>query len=112
MPLAWLLLLVLIILGAALANRAPVPDALIWCALGFASAFVPGFPPMRLDPRLALFVFLPPLVYSSAVELPWPEYRNNRLPIGMLAIGLVALSTTATAVVIHQVASLPWAMAI
>jgi Na+/H+ antiporter len=108
----WLIVTALIAAGALVARRAPVPDAVIWCALGLAVAFIPGFPLLEFDPRIALFVFLPPLVYSSAVVLPWPEFRDNLRPIAMLALGLVAITTTAVAAVAHGMAGLGWAPAV
>lgn len=112
MPALWLLLVALVVTGAGVAKKTPVPDAVIWCVLGFAVAFVPGFPAVRFDPNIALFLFLPPLVYSSAVELPWPEFRDNLRPIGMLAIGLVMITTVATAAVAHSLMGMSWPVAV
>jgi NhaP-type Na+/H+ or K+/H+ antiporter len=55
---------------------------------------------------------LPPLIYASAVDLPWPEFRDNPRPIGVLAIGLVAATAAAAAAVLHFGVNLPWAVAI
>ncbi len=110
MGLVGLAILVLIIVGSLLANRWPVADAVIWCALGLAVAFIPGFPTLRFDPKVALYVLLPPLIYAAAVELPWPEFRSNLRPIGMLALGLVGISTVAIAALAHYLVDLPWAV--
>ena len=108
MPAFWLALVCLIPIGAAIANRLPIPNAVIWVLLGVAVAFVPGVPALPLNPKIALFLVLPPLVYASAVQLPWPEFRANLRPIALLAIGLVLASTVAIAVFAHWVAGLPW----
>ncbi len=105
-----LAILVLIIVGSLLANRWPIADAVIWCALGVAVAFIPGFPTLRFDPKVALYALLPPLIYAAAVELPWPEFRSNLRPIGMLAIGLVAISTVSIAALAHYLMDFPWAV--
>lgn len=111
MPALWLLLVALVVAGAAIANKLPVPNAVIWCVLGFTVAFIPGFPAVKFDPNIALYLFLPPLVYSSAVELPWPEFRDNLRPIAMLAVGLVVLTTAIVAVVAHFLMGFPWPVA-
>src|SRR3954453_5362018 len=95
-------------MGAGLANKKPLPNAGTWAPLGLGAPFVPGVPPVRLDPHLALFLVLPPLVYSSAVQLPWPEFRDNLRPIAVLAVGLVAASTAVVAFLAHELAGLPW----
>ena len=106
------ILLLLVIAGAALAARTPFPQAVVWSAIGLIVAFLPKFPSVLFDPQLALFFFLPPLVYSAAVDLPWPEFRDNIRPISMLAIGLVLVTAAGAAAVAHYVAGLPWAVAI
>ena len=50
-----------------------------------------------------LLAVLPPLVYSAAVRLPWREFRANLRPISSLALGLVACTTGAIALVSHAI---------
>jgi CPA1 family monovalent cation:H+ antiporter len=111
-PALWFGLACLILVGAALASRTPLPDPIVWVLLGLGVAFVPGVPEFRLDAHLALFLVLPPLVYSSAVQLPWPEFRENFRPIAVLAVGLVAASTVAVGFLAHEFAGLPWSVAL
>lgn len=107
----WFGLFCLILIGAGISNKTPIPSAVIWALLGLACIFVPEFPPVRLDPHIALYLILPPLVYASSVQLPWPEFRKDLRPIAGLAIGLVAATTVAVAVLIHHLAALPWPVA-
>jgi CPA1 family monovalent cation:H+ antiporter len=58
-----------------------------------------------------LFLFLPPLVYSSAWQTSWREFRANLRPILSLAIGLVLFTTVCVAVVAHTLLGLPWSIA-
>ena len=111
MQLPGLGLVCLVIIGAGIGRKVPVPDGLLWCALGFAAAFVPHLEAARLDPDVSLFLLLPPLVYSSAVQLPWPEFRDNLRPISLLAIGLVLVTTVMVAAAAHSLASLSWPVA-
>lgn len=108
----WLCGLGVVVLGAAVARKWPVPEAVVWCALGFGFAFLPGAGQLRFRSDVALFVLLPPLVYAAAVRLPWPEFRDNLRPIGLLAFGLVIVNAVAAAAVLRRLAGLDWALAL
>jgi CPA1 family monovalent cation:H+ antiporter len=108
----WIGAICLIATGGALGRRLPIPDAVIWCALGFGAAFIPGYDTFRIDPHLTLYVLLPPLVYASSVRLPWPEFRDNLRPIAGLAVWLVLANTIAVAAVAHALAAFPWPVAV
>ena len=41
--LLWLGAICLVLIGGGIARRVAIPDAVIWCALGFGAAFLPGF---------------------------------------------------------------------
>jgi monovalent cation/hydrogen antiporter len=58
-----------------------------------------------------LFLFLPPLVYSSAWQISWREFRANLRPILLLAIGLVLFTTAGVAFLVHVLLGLPWPVA-
>jgi len=60
---------------------------------GALLSLLPGLPTVELDPKLILFLFLPPLVYSSAWQISWREFRASLRPILLLAIGLVPPNT-------------------
>lgn len=109
--LLWLGAICLVLIGGGIARRVAIPDAVIWCALGFGAAFLPGFDGLKPDPHLTMFLLLPPLVYSSAVRLPWREFRENLRAISLLSVGLVLVNTVAVAIVGHYLADLPWAVA-
>src|SRR5262249_35847215 len=68
-------LLVAIVALASLATRLRVPYAILLVLGGLVLGFVPGLPPVTLDPALVLFLFLPPLIYSSAWFTPWRDFR-------------------------------------
>jgi CPA1 family monovalent cation:H+ antiporter len=109
MILSFFVLLILVVIGAAIALRTPIPDAVFWAAIGFLAAYVPQLPVIRFDPQIALLFFLPPLVYASAVDLPWREFRENLRAIGTLAIGLVIATAALVAAIVHAFAGVPWA---
>ena len=105
------LLLMAVIIGLELlARRLRLPPAAAFILGGGALAFVPGAPAIDLDPDLALVLFLPPLLASSAYATVWRDFRANLRIILQLAVGAVAFTTFCVGVVAHwAVPSLPWA---
>jgi len=68
---------------------------------GLLIGFLPGIPPIRLQPDLVFLVFLPPLLYAAAWNTSWKDFWQSRRPISMLAFGLVIFTSAAIAVVSH-----------
>ncbi|WP_213766240.1 Na+/H+ antiporter [Caballeronia sp. dw_19] len=106
-----LLSLIVMIGLQLLAKRLRLPPAAALLIGGMAMAFVPGLPPVRLDPDLVIVVFLPPLLMDGAYFSVWEELKRNLGAILLLAIGAVAFTTLAVGVVAHLIVpSLPWAV--
>lgn len=104
-------LLVATVVLASLATRLRVPYAILLVLGGAALGFLPGLPTVKLDPELILFFFLPPLVYSSAWQTSWREFRATLRPIVLLAVGLVLVTTAGVALGAHLLLGLPWPVA-
>jgi CPA1 family monovalent cation:H+ antiporter len=94
-----LALLAATVVCATLATHLRVPYAIVLVLAGAGLSLIPGLPGVELNPDLILFLFLPPLVYSSAWQISWREFRTNLRPILLLAIGLVLFTTAGVAVV-------------
>jgi len=93
-----------------LARRVRMPPAAAFILGGIVLALIPGIPDIELDPDLALVLFLPPLLLSSAYFTVWRDFRANLRIIVQLAVGTVAFTTLLVGVVAHWVEpSLPWA---
>ena len=106
-----LLSLIVMIGLQLLAKRLKLPPAAALLIGGIAMAFVPGLPPVHLDPDLVIVVFLPPLLMDGAYFTVWEELKRNLGAILLLAIGAVAFTTLAVGMVTHLVVpSLPWAV--
>ena len=94
-------------LAVAPALRIPYPILLVLG--GLAIGVIPGMPTLELQPELIFFGVLPPLLYSAAFFTSLRDLRANARPIGLLAIGLVVLTTVGVAVVAHElIAGLTW----
>jgi monovalent cation/hydrogen antiporter len=103
-----ILLLVIVASVAVAATRLKVPPAILLVLTGVALALIPGLPTLELSPELVLLLVLPPVIYSSAVTMSWREFRFNIRPISLLAVGCVAFTTIAVAVVTHWLLGMPW----
>jgi monovalent cation/hydrogen antiporter len=104
-------LLVAVVVLASVATRLRVPYPILLVVGGLALGFVPGLPRITLDPALVLFLFLPPLIYSSAWLTSWRDFHADLRSILLLAIGLVLACTTLVAVVAHAALGLTWPVA-
>jgi CPA1 family monovalent cation:H+ antiporter len=94
-----------------LAHRLHLPPAVALIAGGAALAFIPGLPPISLDPELVLVIFLPPLLMDGAWFMALRHLRRHLIGILSLAIGAVLFTTLVVAVVTHWLMpSMPWAV--
>ncbi len=88
----------------------PYPIALV--IGGAAVGFVPGLPQLEFDPQFLLVLVLPPILYQAALLTSWRDFKANLRPIGMLAIGLVIVTTLAVGATLkYFVPDMPWAVA-
>jgi NhaP-type Na+/H+ or K+/H+ antiporter len=97
----------------ALAQLARVPETLLLFASGVAAAFVPGLPPVPVDPQLVLVLFLPPILYASTVRVSLHLLRFT-LVSGVLFGAVLALATIGAAAFTARLLlpDLPWIAAL
>lgn len=91
-------------LGRGISTPTPVIFVIAGLLIGVVSRFIPGLPGVVLDPDLVFFVFLPPLLASAALDIPFGPFRANLRPIALLAVGLVLATMAAVGFVVHAVA--------
>jgi monovalent cation/hydrogen antiporter len=92
-----LILLVLVVLFAVLAQKIKTPYPIVLVIAGLALSFIPAVPKIQLNPEIVFLVVLPPLLYSGAWSTSWRDLRKNIVSISMLAIGLVTFTTIGVA---------------
>ena len=110
LPLLAVLLSAAVLLVLAYQTSIPYPILLVIGGAGIG--FVPGLPAVELPPEAVLVIFLPPLLYSAAFFSSLRDLRDNKRPIGLLAVGLVVMTTLGIGVVAHAVVDdLSWAAA-
>src|SRR5579883_3357684 len=83
---------------AALARRLGVPYPTFLAVGGALLAFVPASPFWTLDPKLALALFVAPVLLDAAYDTSLRDLRANWLPAATLVIAAVGVTTVAVAV--------------
>jgi monovalent cation/hydrogen antiporter len=105
----------LLVAVAALLAIAPmlrIPYPILLVLGGLVIGLVPEMPEFELEPELVFFGVLPVLLYGAAFFTSLRDLRANAKPIGLLAIGLVLMTTVGVAVVAHAfIDDLSWASA-
>ncbi|GAA3798694.1 Na+/H+ antiporter [Sphaerisporangium flaviroseum] len=101
---------------AAFARRrgwpAPLLLVLVGLIAGLIASRIPGMPTYELDPEVVLLIFLPPLLYSAALDSSYLRLRDFRRPVGLLSVGLVLFSTAVVGLLVHlMIPGLPLAVA-
>jgi Na+/H+ antiporter len=105
------LLLCSVVLGW-LSRRAGVPYPIALVVGGAVLGFIPGLPQFDFDPQFLLVLVLPPILYQAALLTSWRDFKANLPSIGLLAIGLVIVTTLAVGATLKfLIPSMPWAAA-
>lgn len=107
-----LLLLLVVALVGAVAERVPLPLPILLILAGVGLSFVPALGELRLDPEIFFALFIPPLLFAEAWQFPKRELKRYRYSILLLALGLVAATTVVVGYVVHwMIPSIPLAAA-
>jgi CPA1 family monovalent cation:H+ antiporter len=78
---------------AFIASRYGAAAPILLVAAGVLIAVAPGVPALVLEPQFVLLLVLPPVIYISAVNMSWREFKFNLRPILLLAVGCVVFTT-------------------
>ena len=93
--------LAIMIAASVFARRTGVAAPLLLVGLGIGASYLPSAPAIHLEPELILAGVLPPLLYSSAVNLPVIDVRRNLLLITWLSVVMVIVSALVIGAVVH-----------
>lgn len=97
---------------SAVAPKIKIPYPVLLMSVGIAVGFIPGFHYVPIDPDVVFLLFLPPMLYDAAVNIPFKEFKANIRTISVMAISLVFITMTAIAFVVHfMVPDISWPMA-
>lgn len=93
MTVTWVVAFVLLaVTVTGLARRAGWSAPVLLVAVGAAISFVPGIPPVQVQPEFVLYGVLPPLLYAAAFGTSAFDIRKHRDTILLLSVGLVVVT--------------------
>jgi CPA1 family monovalent cation:H+ antiporter len=103
-------LLMSAVLVTAVARRIGWSAPLVVTLTAAALSFIPGMPHLEIDPTVILTLVLPPLLYSSALNVSVISFRQNLRGITMLGVVLVLVTAAAVAWVAYTlIPDMTWA---
>ncbi len=82
---------------AGLARRLAVSYPIVLVIFGLLCSLLPHVPRIPLPPSIVFLVILPPLLYISAWQTSWREFRYNLVSISSLAVFLVLFTSIGVA---------------
>lgn len=91
---------VVVVVTAAFSARLGVAAPLLLVLVGIGYSFIPGVPPIEIEPDLILMGVLPPLLYAAAINVPVVDFRRNFASISALSVLLVVVSALVTGFVL------------
>ncbi len=100
--------LALAMVAASLCRNLPIPFTVLLVVVGMGLRWLAGQSPalesaatLRLTPDLVFFVFLPALIFESALNLDARQLARDLAPVLMLAIPAMLLSTVVVGFGVH-----------
>lgn len=82
----------------AVADKLRLPNPVILVIAGLSLGFIPSLPSLVLNPEVVFLLFLPPILYDTASNTSWHDFRSEIKPIATLAIALVFFTTVSVAI--------------
>jgi monovalent cation/hydrogen antiporter len=109
---ATLFLLLMATIAVPWARRTGIPTEILLVLGSLVVSLLPGLKPIILDPTVVFALFLPPILFAAAYFTSWRDFKRNKRPIFLLAVGLVLFTTTLVAVALRLIApGVPWPIA-
>ncbi|MBO3087874.1 cation:proton antiporter [Cellulomonas dongxiuzhuiae] len=102
-PVVFAVLVVLVIVAVtSFAPRVGVAAPLLLVLIGMGVSLLPFVPPIEVEPELILAVVLPPLLYSSATNMPTMDFRRDFRTISAFSVVLVGVSAVVVGFVLER----------
>ncbi len=97
---------------SAIADKVKLPYPVLLIVAGITVGFIPAIPDVELDPDIVFLIFLPPLLYDAAFNIPFKDFKANISTISTLAITLVFITASGIAVAAHyMIPGMTWPLA-
>ncbi|RKO71988.1 Na+/H+ antiporter [Sphingobacterium puteale] len=94
----YLFLVLLITMLIMLAKKIQVAYPVLLVVAGLLISFIPGVPPIKIEPELIFIIFLPPLLYEAAWSTSWKELWRWRRIIFSFAFVVVFFTALSVAI--------------
>ena len=102
-PVVFAVLAVLVIVAVtSFAPRVGVAAPLLLVVIGMGVSLLPFVPAIEVEPELILAVVLPPLLYSSATNMPTMDFRRDFRTISAFSVVLVVVSAVVVGFVLDR----------
>jgi len=102
-PVVFAVLAVLVIVAVtSFAPRVGVAAPLLLVLIGMGVSLLPFVPAIEVEPELILAVVLPPLLYSSATNMPTMDFRRDFRTISAFSVVLVVVSAVVVGFVLDR----------
>lgn len=88
--------------------RLKIPNSVGLVAAGIVLALTPIGVRLPFTPEIIYFVFLPPLVFEAAIQIPWKPFARELPPLVLLVTAGVALAAGVVAAGMHYWAGWSW----
>src|SRR4249919_3152400 len=72
-----LFILAVMIVLSAIAERIKLPAPVFLIMAGIGVGFIPGLPPIALNPEIVFLIFLPPLLYDAAFNTSFQSFKTH-----------------------------------
>ncbi|MFC3559591.1 Na+/H+ antiporter [Pedobacter jamesrossensis] len=96
-----LILILVLLLGVTLlvmvGQKLKISYPIFLVLAGLLIGFIPGMPPIKIDPDIVFLLFLPPLLYEAAWFTSWKDFYEYKGAIFLTAVGLVFITSVAVA---------------
>lgn len=96
-----IILLAVVTALAQITDLIRIPYPILLVLVGMGIGLMPGLPPITLSPDVVFLIFLPPVLYAAAWSTSWADFKANKRPITLLAIGCVIFTTCSVALIAH-----------
>lgn len=97
-----LTMLFIITLLTMLSRKLKISYPIFLVIAGLLISIIPGIPRIRISPDLVFLIFLPPILFSAAWNIPWADFWKLRRSISLLGFGLVFFTSTLIAILSHS----------
>ncbi|MFV0607510.1 MAG: Na+/H+ antiporter [Niabella sp.] len=95
-------MLFIITLLTMLSKKLKISYPIFLVIAGLLISLVPGIPQIRITPDFVFLIFLPPILFSAAWNIPWADFWRLKRSISLLGFGLVFFTSIIIAYLSHS----------